>query len=43
MIASMLPIRQYVRSPHLQGSRLQPGDEDVAQLRLPNSQAVSSS
>lgn len=28
----MEPLRKYPRTPHLEGSRLQPGDEDVAQV-----------
>ena len=28
----MLPILKYPRTPHLQGSRLQPGDEDLSQI-----------
>lgn len=27
-------IRKYVRTPHLEGSRLQPGDDDIAQVRF---------
>lgn len=27
-------IRKYPRTPHLEGSRLQPGDEDLSQIRF---------
>lgn len=30
----MPPIRKYPRTPHLQGSKLQPGDEDLEQVPL---------
>ena len=31
-MAEYLPIKKYPRTPHLQGSRLQPGDEDLSQI-----------
>ena len=30
----MNEIRKYPRTPHLEGSRLQPGDEDLSQIRF---------
>lgn len=32
MMAEALPIKKYPRTPHLEGSRLQPGDEDLSQI-----------
>lgn len=31
-----LPIKKYPRTPHLEGSRLQPGDEDLSQIPFSN-------
>lgn len=31
-----LPIKKYPRTPHLEGSRLQPGDEDLSQIPFPD-------
>ena len=30
----MTELRKYPRTPHLEGSRLQPGDEDLSQIRF---------